>query len=97
MHLDEWDRYRYVEEAFRVLRPGGRCYFDNINLGGKQGWEIFLQMAQHPPALRPPNISKASTGEELRIYFSKAGFADIQIYPGDHFVAAVGTKPRPSA
>src|SRR6266566_8415201 len=22
--IDEWDRYRYVEEAVRVLRPGGR-------------------------------------------------------------------------
>ena len=25
MHLLEWDRYRYVEEAFRILRPGGHA------------------------------------------------------------------------
>ena len=32
MHLDEWDRYNYVVEAYRVLKPGGRVYVDNINL-----------------------------------------------------------------
>ena len=24
MHLEEWDRYRYIKGAFRVLKPGGR-------------------------------------------------------------------------
>ena len=38
MHLDEWERYRYLAEAFRVLRPGGRVYVDNINLLSPEGW-----------------------------------------------------------
>lgn len=93
MHLDEWDRYRYVEETFRVLRPGGRCYFDNINLAGDVGWSIFQQMGKHDGMLRPPNISKSSTSEELRIYLERAGFTTIEIFPGSHFVAATGVKP----
>src|SRR5258707_14432321 len=28
MHLETWDRYNYVLEAFRVLRPNGRIYVD---------------------------------------------------------------------
>src|ERR1044071_4193364 len=24
MHLESWDRYNYISEAFRALRPGGR-------------------------------------------------------------------------
>src|SRR4029077_10305955 len=32
MHLESWDRYNYVLEGFRVLRPNGRIYVDNINL-----------------------------------------------------------------
>ncbi len=29
MHLEPWDRYNYLLEAFRVLRPNGRIYVDN--------------------------------------------------------------------
>ena len=41
MHLDEWDRYRYVVEARRVLKPGGRIYIDNFNLRSAEGWALF--------------------------------------------------------
>lgn len=92
MHLDEWERYKYVAEAFRVLRPGGRAYFDNLNLGGDIGWNIFLEMSKFEPELRPPNISKSSTAEELAIYLERASFADVQKFPGAHFVAATGVK-----
>jgi ubiquinone/menaquinone biosynthesis C-methylase UbiE len=93
MHLDEWDRFQYVQESFRILRPGGRSYFDNINLGGDVGWEIFQQMKKYDERLRPPNISKSSTAEELTIYLSRAGFTDIEAFPGSHFVAVAGKKP----
>jgi len=32
MHLEQWDRYNYVEEAFRVLRRDGKFYVDSANL-----------------------------------------------------------------
>jgi len=48
MHLFEWDRYRYVEEVFRVLRPGGRCYFDNFSLDSEHGWNVFMDGARYP-------------------------------------------------
>jgi ubiquinone/menaquinone biosynthesis C-methylase UbiE len=41
-HLDEVERWRYVEEAFRVLREGGRIYIDNTDLESDAGWAIFL-------------------------------------------------------
>src|SRR5262249_14409723 len=31
-HLDEMDRYKYIVDAFRVLRPNGRLYVDNTDL-----------------------------------------------------------------
>ncbi|MCB0359700.1 MAG: class I SAM-dependent methyltransferase, partial [Bdellovibrionales bacterium] len=93
MHLDEWDRYRYVAEAFRVLKPGGIAYFDNINLGGDIGWGIFSELAGHDPAARPATISKTSTVEEVRIYMSRAGFTKLKEFPGSHLLAITGHKP----
>src|SRR5262245_21563565 len=74
MHLDEWDRYSYVREAFRVLRPGGRFYVDNFNLCTDEGWKVFETHLAFAPADREPHISRASTPQELETYLRRAGF-----------------------
>jgi ubiquinone/menaquinone biosynthesis C-methylase UbiE len=92
MHLDEWDRYRYVKEAYRVLRLGGRCYFDNLNLCGEEGWGVFEELSQYDSAQRPANISKTSTKEELCHYLIKAGFSDVRSFPEKRYVSVTGVK-----
>ncbi len=93
MHLDEWDRYRYVREMFRVLKPGGRLYIDNYNLLSEEGWSFFLEMAEIDPVHRPANISKSSTPQELRAFAERAGFTDVLVRPAALFVAVTATKP----
>ena len=96
MHLDEWERFAYVREAMRVLRPGGRLYVDNFNLRSDPGWDFFTEMAtSYHPLWRPPNISKSSTPDELRTYLERAGFVDIGIgeAPTSLFLWARGRKP----
>jgi ubiquinone/menaquinone biosynthesis C-methylase UbiE len=94
MHLYEWDRYRYVEEAFRVLRPGGRCYFDNFSLDSEVGWNVFLEGARYPVERRPAHMSLSSTREELGIYLKRAGFEDIVIHDlPNQLIAVTGRKP----
>jgi ubiquinone/menaquinone biosynthesis C-methylase UbiE len=96
MHLDEWERFAYVVEAMRVLRPGGRLYVDNFNLRSDPGWDFFTEMAtSYHPLWRPPNISKSSTADELRTYLERAGFVDIGIgeAPTSLFLWARGRKP----
>jgi SAM-dependent methyltransferase len=94
MHLFEWDRYRYVQEAFRVLRPGGRCYFDNYPLDSAHGWKVFTEGARYPLERRPAHISMASTREELSIYLSKAGFDAVRVHDlPNELIAATGRKP----
>jgi ubiquinone/menaquinone biosynthesis C-methylase UbiE len=94
MHLLEWDRYRYVEEAKRVLKPGGRCYFDNVDITTDHGWKVFLESAHFPRNERPPHLSMTSSGDELETYGTRAGFADVAIHRwGGAWVALTGRKP----
>ncbi|PYS93005.1 MAG: class I SAM-dependent methyltransferase [Acidobacteria bacterium] len=79
MHLDEWDRYNYVLEARRVLRPGGRIFVDNFNLCSDEGWQVFELHRQFMPAERPPQIGKSSTPQELETYLRRAGFHEVKI------------------
>jgi ubiquinone/menaquinone biosynthesis C-methylase UbiE len=93
MHLDEWDRYRYITESHRVLKPGGRIYFDNFNLRSEEGWKIFEDLYRMEPAARPPNISRSSTPEELLTYAERAGFEDLKVLTRGLWVTVAGRKP----
>jgi ubiquinone/menaquinone biosynthesis C-methylase UbiE len=55
MHLESWDRYNYILEAFRALRPGGRIYVDNSNLSAQMaaGKSSKLTAHSHPQTARP--------------------------------------------
>lgn len=94
MHLYEWDRYQYVKEAFRVLKSGGRCFFDNVDLTSGHGWEVFMAGFSYDIEKRPPHLSMCSTGEELHTYAKWAGFEEIKIHRwGDARVGVTGIKP----
>ena len=94
MHLFEWDRFTYVKEALRVLRPGGRCFFDNVDITSDHGKEFFALSASHPIDTRPPHIGMVSSGDELRSYGEWSGMADIEIHRWDNaWVGLTGTKP----
>jgi ubiquinone/menaquinone biosynthesis C-methylase UbiE len=93
MHLDEWDRYNYILEACRVLRPGGRLFIDNFNLASKEGWEIFETHRRIPPQYRPPHMARASTLPEIDAYLQRAkGFQNIQVHENGAWVQAYAVK-----
>ena len=39
-HLDPMERWQYVMESHRILRPSGRLYIDTIALDSPEGWAI---------------------------------------------------------
>jgi SAM-dependent methyltransferase len=80
MHLEEWDRYNYVLEAKRVLKPGGRFYCDNVDLASPAGWAVFEESRlRFAPGDRPAQISKCSTQPELEAFLKHAGFLDVHV------------------
>jgi ubiquinone/menaquinone biosynthesis C-methylase UbiE len=94
MHLLEWDRYRYVEDSFRVLKSGGRCFFDNVDIISDHGWEVFLAGYSIDVERRPSQLSMTSSGDELRTYAEKAGFQNVKIHRWDNaWVGVTGVKP----
>lgn len=92
MHLDEWDRYNYVLEAYRVLGHGGRFMVDNFNLCSDEGWSVFENHLQEFAGNRPPHISKSSTPQEIETYLTRARFRDVKIQERQTWVIGSGTK-----
>ena len=80
-------------EARRVLKPGGRLYFDNFNLRSDEGWALFEDLYHLEPAARPPNISRSSTPEELLTYAERARFTNIRVLTRGLWVTVIGAKP----
>jgi len=92
MHLEEWDRYNYVLEAYRVLRPGGRIFIDNFSLCTEEGWSVFETHRAIPATQRPPHISKSSTPQEIETYLTKAGFKSVRVEQNKLWVYGWGLK-----
>lgn len=92
MHLDEWDRFHYITEAYRVLKSKGRAYFDNFNLQSKEGWKTFMDHKQIPSHTRPAHISKSSTINEFEAYFENSAFDIFKICNDGQWVVGNGEK-----
>ena len=92
MHLESWDRYNYILEASRVLRPNGRIYVDNINLCSEGGWKVFETHRAMSSTNRPPHMTQNSTPQEIETYLRRAGFSDVRIRTNDDWIRASGEK-----
>ena len=94
MHLESWDRYNYILEGFRVLRPNGRIYVDNINLCSDGGWKVFEVHRAMSSTNRPPHMTQNSTPQEIETYLKRAGFDEVRMRTDDDWIRAWGIKPK---
>jgi SAM-dependent methyltransferase len=95
MHLDKIEMFNYLREAYRVLAPGGRAYFDTLNILSPDAWQMFTNIIEtFTPRERPGHVSQFSTPQEMQKFMQEAGFADIRVDGNNpQLVVALGRKP----
>jgi SAM-dependent methyltransferase len=94
MHLDEWDRYAYCLEAYRVLKPGGRFYCDNADIASEEGWAMFEEVRKSfHPSRRPPQTSRCSSVPEIETFLKRAGFEGVNVATRPMWVYGWSRKP----
>ena len=80
MHLDKTDVFRYIREAYRVLKPGCIAYFDTFNLLAPEGWQVFLSLvSRFSSGCQPGHVSQFSTPQEMHKFVSEAGFSSVMV------------------
>lgn len=100
MHVDKLEMFTYLRESFRVLKPGGRAYFDTYNILAPQAWEEFRRIIDtYAPHKRPGHVSQFSTPQEMQKFMEEAGFESVFIdgESNKQLLVALGRKPQATA
>jgi|GEM_PF-2839859 len=96
MHLDKMDMFTYMREAFRVLKIGGRAYFDTYSLLSPDGWREFVKTLElYPYGTRVGHLSQFSCPEEMQKFMEEAGFESVHVDGRNpQLVVALGVKKK---
>jgi len=76
IHLAKDDSYYYMKETFRVLKPGGRAYFQVFNILHPDGLAYFKRIVGMCDHTGENLISRPRfhTAKEVRLYLDDIGF-----------------------
>lgn len=82
IHMDKEDVYLYLRELARVLKPGGRMYFETWNLDDSVGWrrwmmEVNAWAANEQRRRKDVSRNQFTVIDELRLFLEHAGLTEV--------------------
>jgi ubiquinone/menaquinone biosynthesis C-methylase UbiE len=80
-HLLHEDSYRYLREAHRVLKPGGKVVLSFLEFKIPSHWAVFEEMVNHRAGSRPHN--QFMSRDAIACWSAKLGFSIEAAYDGD--------------
>lgn len=94
IHMDKEDLFLYLRELRRILKPGGRLFFDTWNLAHPVGFrrfdfEVQTYARAEPGQRKDVARNQFSTPQEIQIYLEQAGFTIGQLMFNSPWVQAL--------
>lgn len=98
IHMDKEDFLLYLRELQRVLKPGGRLFFEHWNLAHPVGWKRFdMEVAQYVDFdhARRKDVARNqfTTPQEVEIFLRESGFDLAFMLSDAPFLQALAVKP----
>jgi ubiquinone/menaquinone biosynthesis C-methylase UbiE len=83
-HLEHEDAYRYLKDARRIVRPGGRFVYSCLPMKHQVVYDIFKQSASDDFQARWSKVRNVTTSEDLMDAIARlAGWTPLRWYQGN--------------
>jgi SAM-dependent methyltransferase len=83
-HMEHEDAYLYLNEALRIVRPGGRFVFSCLPIHTERARSVFLRQAKVDLQTRYSRIRHVATSKDFMTDIARlAGWTPVRWYDGD--------------